>query len=121
LQIPEIDKLLGIEVYASKNEGVGGVIRESVDDFLVEEVLVDGSKATVNGAVLNRVLSSSLQKQRFLLCVLVKRNWDTFIAVKNIAKFLGIDQARVQFAGIKSRYCSAHYFRKHFERRCRKN
>jgi tRNA pseudouridine13 synthase len=101
LQIPEIDKLLGIEVYASKNEGVGGVIRESVDDFLVEEVLVDGSKATVNGAVLNRVLSSSLQKQRFLLCVLVKRNWDTFIAVKNIAKFLGIDQARVQFAGIK--------------------
>ena len=42
-----------------------------------------------------------LQKQRFLLCVLVKRNWDTFIAVKNIAKSLGIDQARVQFAGIK--------------------
>jgi tRNA pseudouridine13 synthase len=101
LQVPEIEKLLGIDVYASKNEGIGGVIRESVDDFLVEEVLVDGSKATVNGVVLNRVLSSSLQKQRFLLCVLVKRNWDTFIAVKNIAKSLGIDQARVQFAGIK--------------------
>ena len=32
---------------------------------------------------------------------MVKRNWDTFIAVKNIAKSLGIDQARVQFAGIK--------------------
>ncbi len=32
---------------------------------------------------------------------MVKRNWDTFIAVKNIAKLLGIDQARVQFAGIK--------------------
>ena len=101
MPIPKIEKLLGIDAYASKNEGVGGVIRESVDDFVVEEVLVDGSKASVNGEVPSRVLDSSLQKQRFLLCVLVKRNWDTFIAVKNIAKFLGIDQARVQFAGIK--------------------
>ena len=101
MPIPEIDKLLGIEVYASKSEGVGGAIRELVDDFVVEEVLVDGSKASVNGSVPNRVLGSSLQKQRYVLCVLVKRNWDTFIAVKNIAKSLGIDQARVQFAGIK--------------------
>ena len=101
MPIPEIEKLLGIDVYASKNEGVGGAIRESVDDFVVEEVLVDGSKASVNGELRSRVLGSSLQKQRFLLCVLIKRNWDTFIAVKNIAKFLGIDQARVQFAGIK--------------------
>jgi tRNA pseudouridine13 synthase len=101
LPVPELDKLLGIEVYATKTEGVGGAIRESVDDFLVEEVLVDNSKATIAGPVPGRVLGSTLQKQRFLLCVLVKRNWDTFIAVKNIAKSLGIDQARVQFAGIK--------------------
>ena len=97
----EIDKLLGIEVYATKTMGIGGVIRESVDDFVVEEVLVDGSKASANGSAPNRVLGSTLQKQRYLLCVLVKHNWDTFIAVKNIAKSLGIDQARVQFAGIK--------------------
>jgi tRNA pseudouridine13 synthase len=101
LSVPELEKLLGIEFYASKSEGVGGAIRESVDDFVVEEVLVDGSKASVNGEVHARVLGSTVQRQRFLLCVLVKRNWDTFIAVKNIAKSLGIDQARVQFAGIK--------------------
>jgi tRNA pseudouridine13 synthase len=101
LSVPELEKLLGIEVYASKTAGVGGAIRELVDDFVVEEVLVDGSKASVNGEVPQRILGSSLQKQRFLLCVLVKRNWDTFIAVKNIAISLGIDQARVQFAGIK--------------------
>jgi tRNA pseudouridine13 synthase len=101
LPIPEIDKLLGIEVYASKTEGVGGAIRESVDDFVVEEVLVDGSKASVNGEVPKRILGSTIQKQRYLLCILVKRNWDTFIAVKNVAKSLSIDQARIQFAGIK--------------------
>src|SRR3990170_2415802 len=82
-------------------EGVGGVIRESVDDFVVEEVLVDGSKASVNGEAPSKVLGSTLQRQRYLLCVLAKRNWDTFIAVKNIAKSLEIDQGRVQFAGIK--------------------
>ena len=101
MPIPEIDKLLGIEVYATKTSGVGGAIREAVDDFVVEEVLVDGSKASVNGVVATKVLGSILRNQRYLLCVLVKRNWDTFIAVKNIARALGIDQARIQFAGIK--------------------
>ena len=90
-----------MDVYATKTQGIGGRIKESVEDFVVEEVLVDGSKATVTGEVPERVLGSSLRKQRFLLCVLVKRNWDTFIVVKNIAKLLSIDQARVQFAGIK--------------------
>lgn len=101
MPIPEIEKLFGIEVYATKTSGVGGAIREAINDFVVEEVLVDGSKANVNGVVPSKVLGSTLQKQRYLLCVLVKRNWDTFIAIKNIAEALGIDQARVQFAGIK--------------------
>ena len=101
MSVPDIDKILGMEVYATTTEGVGGKIKQSVDDFVVEEVLVDGSKASVNSSAPSRVLGSTPQRQRFLLCTLVKRNWDTFIAVKNIAKSLGIDQARVQFAGIK--------------------
>jgi len=90
-----------MEVYASRTTGVGGVIKEAVEDFVVEEVLVDSSKASINGEVPKRVLGSSASKQRFLLCMVVKRNWDTFIATKNIAKALSIDQCRVQFAGIK--------------------
>ena len=90
-----------MDAYATKTEGVGGRIKESVDDFVVEEVLVDGTKASVNGVVPSRVIGSTAQSQRFLLCLMVKRNWDTFIATKNVAKSLGIDQNRVQFAGIK--------------------
>jgi tRNA pseudouridine13 synthase len=101
LPVSALDKQLGIEIYASKSLGIGGIIREAVDDFLVEEVLADGSKASVNGAVAGRVLGSTLQKQRYLLCILVKRNWDTLIAIKNVAKQLGIDQRRIQIAGIK--------------------
>ncbi len=101
MSVPEIDRILGMEVYATKTNGTGGKIKASVNDFVVEEVLVDGSKAPVVGAVPHRVLSSIAQRQRYLICVLVKQNWDTFIAVKNVAKALGIDQKRVQFSGIK--------------------
>ena len=99
--LSSLDKQLGIEVYATKSLGVEGAIRKAVDDFVVEEALVDGSKASVNGTVPSKVLGSSLQRQRFLLCILVKRNWDTLIAVKNVAMQLAIDQRRIQIAGIK--------------------
>jgi len=101
LSVSSIDKELGIEVYLTNGSGIGGVIREGVEDFVVEEVLVDGSKANVNEFVPCKVLGSTLGRQRFLLCVLIKRNWDTFIAVKNVARQLGIDQNRIQIAGIK--------------------
>ncbi|MGD6851521.1 MAG: tRNA pseudouridine(13) synthase TruD [Candidatus Bathyarchaeia archaeon] len=98
---PEVDKLLGMDAYITKTKGIGGAIKQSVDDFIVEEVLVDGSKASITGMAPSRVIGSTTLKQRFLLCLLVKRNWDTFIATKNVAKSLGVDQAFVQFAGIK--------------------
>ena len=102
MRVPELDKALGLEVYATETAGIGGVIRSAVDDFVVEEVLVDGSMARIEKNVATSpALGASASKQRFLLCVLVKRNWDTFVAVKNVAEQLGIDQARIQIAGIK--------------------
>jgi tRNA pseudouridine13 synthase len=101
LLVPRSDTLLGIDVYATETSGIGGVLRQSVDDFVVEEVLVDGSKAEIEKAAESRVLGASRSKQRYLLCVLVKRNWDTFIAIKNIAKQLGINQKQISIAGIK--------------------
>jgi len=101
LPVPRIDKLLGIEVYATETPGIGGVIRQSVDDFVVEEVLVDGSRAKIEKTAESQVLGASPSKRRYLLCVLVKRNWDTFIVIKNIAKQLGISQNQISIAGIK--------------------
>jgi tRNA pseudouridine13 synthase len=88
-------------VYATETPGIGGAIRQSIDDFAVEEVLVDGSKAKIGKVVESQVLTASSSTQRYLLCVLIKRNWDTFIAVKNIAKQLGITQEQISIAGIK--------------------
>jgi tRNA pseudouridine13 synthase len=101
LRVPKIDQLIGIETYVTKTAGIGGAIRRVAEDFVVEEVLVDNSKATVEKTINKPALGATALRQRFLLCVLVKRNWDTFIAVKNVAKQLGIDQARISIAGIK--------------------
>jgi len=99
--VPKIDQLIGIGVYATKIEGVGGVIRDAVEDFVVEEVLVDGSRAKIEKAMEKTVLGATTAKRRYLLCVLVKRNWDTFVALRNVAKQLDINQRQIQIAGIK--------------------
>lgn len=101
MRVPALDKALGMNIYATDTAGIGGVIRCSIDDFLVEEVLVDGSVARIEKAARSEALSVSTKPQRYLLCVLVKRRWDTFVAIKNIAEQLGIDQTRIHIAGIK--------------------
>ncbi len=104
MRVPSLERSLGIEVYATRPSGIGGVIRQDVEDFVVEEMLVDGSMAPTAGyesVVGKSALGSSQVHNRYLLCVLVKRNWDTFIAVSNISRQLGISSDQVQIAGIK--------------------
>lgn len=102
--VSKLDKLIGIETYATSAPGVGGVIKQRVKDFVVEEVLADGSVAQASPleeAAGRKALGCSLSENRYLLCVLVKRNWDTFSAVKAVADQLGISAARIHIAGIK--------------------
>ena len=99
MNVPKLEKDIGIEIYASKSLGIGGKIRQFPEDFLVEEVLVDSSKAKISGA--EAKIPQLAGGGRYLTCVLVKRNWDTIRAVKKIAKRLGISPQRIQFAGIK--------------------
>jgi len=101
LLVPKLERLAGIEVYATQCLGIGGVIRQFLEDFVVEEVLVDGSKAEINQSAKRQVLGSSPVKNRYLLCVLVKRNWDMFQALRLIAEQLGINARGIQIAGIK--------------------
>ncbi|MEM3458023.1 MAG: tRNA pseudouridine(13) synthase TruD [Candidatus Bathyarchaeia archaeon] len=99
--VPKVEKLIGIEVYATASSGIGGVIRQSVEDFVVKEVLVDGSKAEVNPTLGCQPLGVSSTKDRYLLCVMIKRNWDTFQAIRMIAEQMGISTRQIHIAGIK--------------------
>jgi len=98
LQVPSLEKEVGIEVYATQSPGVGGRIRQLLDDFVVEELLVDGSLAEVSSPV---EAWEPAGEGRYLICVLVKRRWDTFLAVREVAQRLRISQKRIRFAGIK--------------------
>lgn len=101
LQVPKLEQQIGIEIYATKSFGVGGVIRRSIEDFVVEEVLVDGSKAETSLSAEHETLGASPSPNRYLLCVLVKRNWDTLSAVKVVADQLGISMGRISTGGLK--------------------
>jgi tRNA pseudouridine13 synthase len=98
LQVPPLEKELGIETYVTQSPAVGGRIRQLLDDFVVEELLVDGSLAEVSAPV---EAWEPAGEGRYLICVLVKRRWDTFLAVKEVAERLRISQKRIRFAGIK--------------------
>jgi len=89
---------MGIETYATQSPGVGGRIRQLLDDFVVEELLVGGSLAEVSPPV---EAWEPAGEGRYLICVLVKRRWDTFLAVREVAERLRISQKRIRFAGIK--------------------
>jgi len=104
LQVPKLEKQIGIEVYATSSAGIGGTIRQNIEDFVVEEMLVDGSKAQTEASescTHRQVLSCSTSRNRYLLCTMVKRNWDTLVAVKKIANQLGITSGQIHIAGIK--------------------
>ena len=101
MPVPALDRELGISVYATDSKGIGGSIRRTPEDFLVEEVLVDGSVASISDGPCKPALGASPAWQRFLLCVLVKRGWDTFAAIKAVATQLGVDQTSIHIAGIK--------------------
>lgn len=101
LQVPRLERQIGIEVYATHSLGIAGVIKRCAEDFVVEEMLVDGSKAAVNQRSELNALGSSPAEDRFLICVLVKRNWDTISAVKAVADQLGTGMGRIHFAGLK--------------------
>ena len=100
MSVPKIERLIGIEAYGTNSYGIGGIIRFFPKDFVVNEVLVDGSKANKN-QMQRGALGSSKIKTRYLMCVFVKKNWDTFLALKKVTKRLGINSKKLRIAGIK--------------------
>jgi tRNA pseudouridine13 synthase len=98
VQVPPLEKVMGIEACATQSPGIGGKIRQLLEDFVVEELLVDGSLAEVSTPT---ETWEPAGEGRYLICVLVKRRWDTFLAVRKVAEKLRINQKRIRFAGIK--------------------
>ena len=83
-----LERELGMCYYASDAEGIGGRLRSAPEDFLVEELPLPEKGGTAGP---------------YLICLLIKKNWELQHAVKEIAKRLGISHRRIGWAGTKDR------------------
>jgi tRNA pseudouridine13 synthase len=83
-----LERELGMRYYASDAEGIGGRLRTTPEDFIVEEIPLE-SKGGTTGP--------------YLICTLKKTNWELQHAIKEIAKRLGISHRRIGWAGTKDR------------------
>jgi tRNA pseudouridine13 synthase len=97
LNVPQLEKDIGIEVYATRTRGIGGRLRQFPEDFKVEEILTNGSIAKIEPDNIAHITGFG----RYLICVLVKRNMDTLQAVQAIANKLGVDTDRIHIGGMK--------------------
>lgn len=97
---PELERSIGIDVYKSGIDGIGGRIKQIPEDFMVEEI-------TPEGKILEIGKSGDFTKGQisgeYLHFTMQKRNWDTMLAIKEISKRLGISQNRFGFAGTKDK------------------
>ena len=96
MKVPEIDKQIGMHVYLTKTKGIGGKIRRKLEDFIVEELLLNGAIARIKPKI-----GEIGGEGSHLLCILVKKNWDTLLIIREIARRLGVDPKIVKYAGLK--------------------
>ncbi len=91
----DIERYTGMEVYITSTPGTGGQLRQSADDFFVEEVI--DLRLNDDG--------------NYLVLKVTKKNWDTPGLVRQISKKLRIGQKRIGYAGNKDRRSlSVQYF-----------
>ncbi|MBU2617449.1 MAG: tRNA pseudouridine(13) synthase TruD, partial [Euryarchaeota archaeon] len=85
--VPQLEQKIGMELYLTKTPGVGGEIRQLIDDFYVEEF--SNIKESKEG--------------RYLIFELTKRDWDTHHVIRDLSRSLGISQKRFGWAGTKDK------------------
>ncbi|MEM3547160.1 MAG: tRNA pseudouridine(13) synthase TruD [Candidatus Bathyarchaeia archaeon] len=88
IEPPELDKRLGMLVYVTKSPPVAGRIKESFEDFYVEEIID------------LKIVKSRLERG-YAVYIMEKRNMDTFSAIAKAAKLLDVPSNAIGYAGLK--------------------
>lgn len=87
MQVPETERIIGIELYSTSTAGIGGILRQVPEDFDVKEI--SGWEITHSG--------------KYLIANLIKKDWDTNHIIRDISRALAISQKRIGFAGTKDK------------------
>lgn len=86
----EAEKRIGIECYATDSEGIGGRIRELVEDFNVIEIHDDAGRKYVDDG-------------KYLIVEVKKSSWDTHNLVRDMSQHLRVSPSRIGWAGTKDK------------------
>lgn len=86
---PAQEQLLGMERYASTSPGVGGRLRTTPQDFVVEEIPRPPAKAQGAG--------------KYTMVTLRATNWETNRLVRELGKRLGVGRRGIFFTGTKDK------------------
>jgi tRNA pseudouridine13 synthase len=84
----DFEKDIGIEVFFTKEKGIGGKLRTLPEDFIVKEVFL---KPRVK------------EEGRFIIAEVYCKNWETHRLVNELSKRLRISRKRIGFAGTKDK------------------
>ncbi len=83
----DVDKDIGINVFFTDTEGIGGKLKIFPEDFVVDEISIE-PKHVVGEYTIARIRV---------------RNWETNRLIRQISKNLGISRKRISFAGTKDK------------------
>ncbi len=95
---PANEVFVGLEEYKSKTPGIGGVIKDAPEDFIVCEITPDGKVIKLEGDEEGDMLLGD-----YTHFTLVKRNWDTMRAITVLSNMVGVSRNRFAFAGTKDK------------------
>lgn len=91
---------MGIKGYVTETKGVGGRLRNSFEDFVVEEILADGAKVSV-GTGLSDYELREVPDGGYCHFTLEKTGIDFFRAIGQLSRHLRVSRKRFTYSGIK--------------------
>ncbi|MEM3072010.1 MAG: tRNA pseudouridine(13) synthase TruD [Candidatus Bathyarchaeia archaeon] len=97
MEPPELDKSVGMEVYGTRNPGIGGVVKARPCDFIVKEVVkwFGAAPLTVNRNYATPNIGSHL------VLALVKEGWDTLYLLREVKRKLFLRESDLYTLGFK--------------------
>ncbi|MFH1450653.1 MAG: tRNA pseudouridine(13) synthase TruD [archaeon] len=92
---------IGITQYATKSKGFDGKFKQQPEDFVVQEILTDGTVASLEPDSGHRTPDTGSEYIHFTL---VKRDWNQDTILHRLSRFCGVSRKRLTYAGTKDKF-----------------
>lgn len=84
----KVENLIGLNYFITDTDGIGGRLRQEIEDFQVEELFTP---------------SDENPEGEYTHFIMEKRDWDTLKALKRLSRALRVSRKRFGFAGTKDK------------------